>query len=161
MHVCMYNLAIMVKRKEHKEDYLCDYQSLTDFQAYTSYTAKQSSIPSPTVCWKQHSNCSSSPPQIEKITTTRELKKRDTCSGLLTWGLSSLIVDGPGKVPKNALGSLDGLAYRSGWLWTSPWDIKFLSKSMWWGASASSSTITKLPSGNPPPSISKQHKQTN
>lgn len=46
----MYNLAIMVKRKEHKEDYLCDYQSLTDFQAYTSYTAKQSSIPSPTVC---------------------------------------------------------------------------------------------------------------
>ena len=61
-----------------------------------------------------------------------------------------------GKVPRKLLGSLDALAYKSGCFCTSPWDIKFLNRSIWWGASGSSITMTRLPREKPPPKISIQ-----
>lgn len=69
-------------------------------------------------------------------------------------GLSSFEPEtGDGSVPRNALGSFDGLAKRSGWRWTRPWAMKFLKRRRWCGASASSITITTVPSWKPPPRI--------
>lgn len=130
--------------------YLFGYLNSADFLQNTFCTAKQSASLSPAnFRWSSSvNNFISIPVSYQRV------RKGGTCSESRSSGLSSLDEAGLGKVPRNPLGSLAGLAYKRGWLWTSPWDIKFLNKSIWCGASGSSMTTTKLPRGKPPPNIS-------
>lgn len=131
------------------------HQNSDYFHQSISCIAKQSLNPSPAICTNaQFEFLNLCQNQKWICNNAKKQKKWNTCSGSRLRDLSSFNDPGLGKVPRNPFGSLDGLAYRRGCLWTSPWDIKFLNKSMWWGASASSITMTRLPKGKPPPKIS-------